>query len=461
MRKIILSAILFPALFSNQGFAENWVDDWFDAATYNGADSFEAQNRHFVSGGSFSVRSRVKTDYPITISMPKISSGCGGIDGFMGGFSFLDADYLVDKAQRMMQAAPYIAVDMALKTMSKEFSDTIKAAEDIVSQLNGIQLNECTSMKPVVTAALNQDAEGTKQALGEIVNAKQIRESTSRLWQEAKETTVDADNKSPVDLSTEIEGCPADVKEIFGGGSVIQKVADKSNMGDHADLIRGYFGDVVINNSNNLITPELILPCPQNTDDHEGFLYGGSYERDITTGACTISSGKTVHEAIYEKIQSIASKIENNQALSDDDKAFAGEGTQLPIFRMLQVALERGTLSETVTVLTDITSAAYAAKVADTFYFETYSVIKRVSEASQSTTQEDNDKPCNMRVLGDAAGKVRDLLRDVRETRRSMMNNVMVSINQHTQFEEIVAESRRRMREHKMIEARKLSGVSQ
>ena len=168
-----------------------------------------------------------------------------------------------------------------------------------------------------------------------------------------------------------------------------------------------------------------------------------------------------MHEAIYAKIQSIASKIQNDQPLSDDDRAFAGEGTQLPIFRMLQVAYEQGNLSETATVLADITAAAYAAKVADTFYFETYSVIKRVSEATQSTTQLDNNKPCNMRVLAGAAGKVRDLLRVVRENRRHMMDNVMISINQHTKFQDIVAESRRRMREHKVQEARKLSGIGQ
>jgi len=272
MRNLIISVTLSFTCVSYPAYSESWVDEWFDAATYNGSESFEAQNRHFISGGSFSVRSRVKTDYPITISTPKISSGCGGIDGFMGGFSFLDADYLVDKAQRMMQSAPYIAVDMALKTMSKEFSDTIKAGEDIISQLNGIQLNECTSMKPVITAAMNQDAEATKQALGEIVNAKQIRDASSRLWQEAKETTIDAENKSPVDMTTEIEGCPADVREIFSGGSVIEKVAAKTNMADHADLIRGYFGDVVIKKSSNLIIPESIHPCPENTDDHQGFL---------------------------------------------------------------------------------------------------------------------------------------------------------------------------------------------
>lgn len=84
--------------------------------------------------------------------------GCGGIDGFLGGFSFLDPDYLVEKAQRAMQAAPYVAFDMALKTMCKECADTLGKIEQITNFLNGIQLNECALAKPIATAMVERDA---------------------------------------------------------------------------------------------------------------------------------------------------------------------------------------------------------------------------------------------------------------------------------------------------------------
>lgn len=458
MRRTTLTAAFALCVASPTIMADKWVDDWFDSATYSGSSTFSTQNRNFMSGGSFSVRSQVKTDYPVTISMPKVSAGCGGIDGFMGGFSFLDADYLVDKTQRMMQAAPYIAVDMALKTMSKEFSDSTKAAEDVINALNSIQLNECSSMKPVVTAAIDQNPEAMKAALGEIVNAKQVRDSTARLWQETTENLADNDNNAPVDISSEMEGCPSDVKEIFAGGSVIEKVANRSSMGDHADLMRGFFGDVVIKKTNNLIVAEPILPCPENRDNHEGFLYGDAYERDESTMACNRVGGKTVHETIYEKITAIADKISGNQTLSSDDKKFAGQGTQLPIFKMLQVAHEQGTLTETVQVLTDVTAAAYAARVSDTFYYETYGVLKRISDAAQNPTQANNNKPCNMTLFAGAAAEIRDILREVRDTRRNMMATVQVAINEHTQFQSIVDESRRRLREIKANESERLGG---
>lgn len=460
MKKHVLFAVMATTFWSTSVLSDSWVDDWFDSATYSGPSSFSTQNRHFMTGGSFSVRSQVKTDYPISITMPRISAGCGGIDGFMGGFSFLDADYLVDKSQRMMQAAPYIAVDMALKTMSKEFSDTLKAAEGIVSSLNSIQLDECRSMRPIVTAAMDRDPDAARQALGEVVNAKQIRESSSRLWQEATEAIADNNGSPPSDLAEEILGCPADIRDMFSGGSVIEKIAEKANMGAHANLIRGYFGDVVIHHENNMLVPEPVQPCSGNRDNHEGFLYGDSYERRADTMACANAGGKTVHEAIYERINSIANKIQNDQPLNSNDRAFAGEGTQLPIFRILQVAYEQGTLDDTVRILTDVTAAAYAARVADTFYYETYAILRTVSDSISTPSQDTNGKPCRMTVLAGAAGQIRELLREVRDARRNMMAQVSTTINEHTQFLGVVEESRRRMERIKLQEAQRLSGVS-
>src|SRR5690606_32320187 len=105
------------ALSSSPVVASKGVDDWFDNAVYDSPDSFSSQKRGYYTAGGFSARVKSTTEYPVTISMPKLSAGCGGIDAFLGGFSFLDADYIVEKLQGMIQAAPYVAFQMALKTM--------------------------------------------------------------------------------------------------------------------------------------------------------------------------------------------------------------------------------------------------------------------------------------------------------------------------------------------------------
>ncbi len=95
-----------------------WVDDWFDNAVVNGSSSYENQQRGFYSAGGFSGRINTTVDYPITVALPKLNSGCGGVDLFLGGMSFLDEDYLVEKFQNIIQAAPALAFDIALKVMA-------------------------------------------------------------------------------------------------------------------------------------------------------------------------------------------------------------------------------------------------------------------------------------------------------------------------------------------------------
>jgi conjugative transfer pilus assembly protein TraH len=432
--------------------ADDWVDEWFDSATYSGPSSYSTKNRKMISGGSFAVRSTVKTDYPITVSLPKISAGCGGISGFMGGFSFLDADYLIDKAQRMMQAAPYVAMDMALKAMSKEFSDTIKSAEALTNTLNSIQLNECSTMKPILTAAMNKDKEGFKQSLSEIANAKQIKDNAVRLWTDAKREITDNDNKSPVDLAEEIEGCPADIKHFFSPGSVIEKITGKTGMGDYSKMFKGFFGDMVIQHKDNNIVTEMIMACTENRHDGQAFLFGKVYARN-DSGKCKEIKSKSVYEIVDKKLNSLADKITEKKELSAEDKAFASRGTPLPILAMLRIAHEQGTVSETKQGLLDITAIAYAYRVADSFYHEALAALQRVSdEVDTNHTQEDSDKSCNMRVLTIPAEQVRKLLRRVRDARDQLASSFDIELKEHTRFDELIDEMRRRESEIKRQE---------
>ena len=84
--------ILAPVIVSGA-----WVDDWITQKTTTSPNYFSGQQRGYYSGGSFSARWPNTTSYPLTVEIPRIKSGCGGIDMFMGGYSFMNKDYLVSK----------------------------------------------------------------------------------------------------------------------------------------------------------------------------------------------------------------------------------------------------------------------------------------------------------------------------------------------------------------------------
>ena len=84
------------------------------------------------------------------MEVPRIKSGCGGIDVFMGGFSFMNTDYLVNKLQAILAGAPAVAFDLALKTLCEQCSNTIKNFEALADKLNSMQFDECAASKELV-----------------------------------------------------------------------------------------------------------------------------------------------------------------------------------------------------------------------------------------------------------------------------------------------------------------------
>ena len=139
---ILLIALLLPSVASSA-----WVDDWLQQQTTTSPSYFPGQQRGYYSGGSFNARWPSTTDYPITIEPPRIKSGCGGIDVFMGGASFMNTDYLVDKLQGILTGAAAVAFDLALKTLCEQCSNTIKNFEAIADKLHSMQLEECAAAK--------------------------------------------------------------------------------------------------------------------------------------------------------------------------------------------------------------------------------------------------------------------------------------------------------------------------
>lgn len=79
-----LALMIGLSLCASEAFSASWADKWFDNAVYDRPTSFESQKRGYYSAGGFGARVNTTTEYPLTITPPKLSVGCGGIDGFMG-----------------------------------------------------------------------------------------------------------------------------------------------------------------------------------------------------------------------------------------------------------------------------------------------------------------------------------------------------------------------------------------
>lgn len=414
----------------------SWVDDWVDNAVYTGADSFQGRERTFLSGGNFAMRNKVKTDYPITISAPRFSSGCGGIDGFMGGFAFLDADYLGDKLQSMITVAPYIAIDMALKSMSKEMSDTLKNAEQIINALNGIQINECQAMKPVVSMAFGEGTgEDVLDSWSEMLNTQAITDNTTRFWNEFNKDTAANNGKAPsgANLMKEVAECPASVTDLFKQGSLIKNVSKATGMESYADLIRGYIGDVKINHA-TVVQGISIESCANNANSIEGFLFGTGQEK-LESGVCQ-PIGDSLYDYVYDTLVVISDSLEDPNATLPSSAQDLIKRSQLPIISMLSAGIQMGTVDHIRASIAEVVALNYASMATKDFYQNTYESLRRLQQTLKNPS--DEGERCNFQVYIQPAELAKDLLEETRQFKKQIDVELTARINQINQNQEFV-----------------------
>jgi len=412
--KSLFILFLFACLSVNTVAANPWLDDWLDQMTVTSPGYLDGQRRGYLTGGAFQARWRMTNDQAFSVQAPKIKAGCGGIDVFAGGLSFLDPDLLVDKLQGIVQAAPAVAFDMALKTMCKECSETMKAMERAASWLNGLQLNDCALSKRLVTTVAADDKDMVAEMWNEISGGVSLNQALHRNFDEHKAEVKAAGGRPPVPMDQAIRDCPVEFKNIFSrGGSVIANITQQMGLTAYGDLMRGYLGDVLVSYvpANNAYHMETVAPCPGNDAKKlDDLLTGEAQERPEAQGAlCVNNSATSLNQWMEDRLLSIGNKIKHNGPdFTLEEQAFMN-ASPLPVYQFLLTGVKTGTENSTIAIMRAPLALAYAYRAFDDLYKQTSQVVDKALEvANLPGTIPGGDRDfCHPKVLEGAIAKVR------------------------------------------------------
>jgi conjugative transfer pilus assembly protein TraH len=341
MKKMIFA--LFVSLLcpiSVQVAEAGWVDDWLQQSNSTQSGYFEGQQRGYYSAGSFSGRWKSTADYPVTLEMPKVKSGCGGIDVFMGGFSFMDSDYLGDKLQAILSNAAGVAFDLALKTLCEQCSNTIKNFEALSDALNQMQIDECAAAKSLVGIVADENGvrsgEEMKERLGTAVKENKLVSGVSEMWTDL--TTAEQASGGAVssgDVSAVTSGCNADVLDLFlNGDSMLANVGAKMSLpGPHIDLIRGLVGDLKLSGAAEAYKISYMPPCSENNTDSIKSIANGDIYLKSATGQCSQVTDANKDMGAYVKTQltSLADKLRTKGTYTATEIAFIDSNPLSPL----------------------------------------------------------------------------------------------------------------------------------
>ena len=108
--------------------------------------------RGIAGYGSFFYRAPTRRLQPIGVTLPSFSTrGCGGIDLFTGGFSFVSKEQIVAYMRQLASNAVGVAFSMGLKALSAPLDATIQEFRAAIDAINSFQLDSCEDAKMLVS----------------------------------------------------------------------------------------------------------------------------------------------------------------------------------------------------------------------------------------------------------------------------------------------------------------------
>lgn len=411
MKRVIAAAVLL--LFTASSSIAGWLDSWFDQHISSAPNYFEGQKRGYFTAGSFSARIPSSTDYLLSMEPPRLKAGCGGIDVFMGGFGFTNFDYLVQKFQRLIQAAPIVAFQIALNTLSSTLSTEISKVEEILNTLNSLQLNECGLMKPFTTINLsNNDVEKQfTDAAEAAIKTTGLTDLFNAIFAEGSAVKTKSGSTPPA--SEQYAGCGTELQALINGANsntgVVGYIASLGGYSDLAPIIRGMIGDVVISSGPSTIYGSLTPACYENAF---GAFKEGNIFRKASPFAqeCTVDSVTGLRDKVAQDLLDARLAIKTKGQLRSSQTAIF-QISPLPAYSLVKYSAISGDPSLLPTMADPIAKGMLFQAFLDV-YINLYRIIGKMEDISKKTNNSSPDKLCNVEHVVE---KLRELARRAKD----------------------------------------------
>lgn len=320
--------------------------------------AYEDQRAGFYTGGNIFARNQVHNSQLATIQLPSYRAGCGGVDMFMGAFSHISSDKLVESLKAIGSNAGSFAMMIALEEMSPIVKNTMTELNDWAQKINSANVNSCEiaatalgSVWPRSDIAKGHMCKmiGTEGKYGGFSDYAAARQGCGAGGERSKVmSAAENDPRFKTMLGTEFNLAWKAIQEnkflnqdfklaeffMSVSGTIIsnKEANDDFKLHSHASLA----------NNNELLGALLhggkveIYKCTDNSGNANKCL-------KLVKSAITIDADKSLIGQVRKVLESIQNKIYADEALSPSEIAFLNS-TRLPFYKIINVstAFRRG-----------------------------------------------------------------------------------------------------------------------
>ena len=123
---------------------------------------YQDQSGGFYTGGRVFARSKVNNADMFSLQMPHYRAGCGGIDLFMGGFSYINAQAFIALLRNIGSNASGYAFNLALATVTPLINSVLGDLLAKVQKMTNQNINSCEAAATIVGGVWPQSDASTQ-----------------------------------------------------------------------------------------------------------------------------------------------------------------------------------------------------------------------------------------------------------------------------------------------------------
>lgn len=199
---------------------------------------------------------------------------------FWGGFNFMDFDYFVQKAQRIISAAPAFAFQYALDAVSPATNGIVASLENMADMVNGLQINECGIAKNSVEKILGAVTDNVKMPSVDwpsFLTEEYLSSGTTEGWYQTAQQILGeydaAGGATPASVAAanleQLSECPGELVDLFDNEHSLLEYAEDHGVifppgTNFKEVLRGLIGDVDLSvGADNKVIVQTVAPCVQ------------------------------------------------------------------------------------------------------------------------------------------------------------------------------------------------------
>lgn len=151
---IISSALLMPYSIVHASSAGDELKHAFNSLGFStnvtGSSTYQTQAAGYSSMGSINARTESRFLQVAHIDAPTVRSGCGGIDAFAGGYSYITKSEIVDFMKNILSSGAGYALNLALETELPEMASAMQFMQTIATKVNNFNMSSCELSESLV-----------------------------------------------------------------------------------------------------------------------------------------------------------------------------------------------------------------------------------------------------------------------------------------------------------------------